>query len=187
MKDSADADADKSVKDFAEQLAESFDKKNDGYYKFKEFLRHVLYEYECSLAEKHGINKIPDVKELFSNDRGAKISIEHIFPQTPTAYWDKVFEDFKPADKYALKNSLGNLLLLSQKINSSVQNDEYDAKRTRYKNNSHSAIEVAQNQQWTATEIRDRSEKIINFIAAHWGLNFTPEQKSQLIHLDFGK
>ena len=186
LKYRADEDVSKSLKDFIEQLAESFDKKEkeNGYYKFKEILRHILYEYECKLvAENGGINKITDVKELFSNDRGAKISIEHIFPQAPKPYWNEIFSGFDDDQKCFLKNSLGNLLLLSQQINSSLQNSAYPEKRIRYKNNSHSAIEVAENSQWTAKEIFARSEKLVDFMNIRWALNLNEEQKKSLSYI----
>ncbi|MBR4642032.1 MAG: DUF262 domain-containing protein [Selenomonadaceae bacterium] len=184
LKCRADEDVSKSVKDFIERLAESFDKKEKekGYYKFKEILRHVLYEYECKLAAEEGINKITDVKELFSNDRGAKISIEHIFPQTSKPYWDKIFDGVDDDQKCFLQNSLGNLLLLSQKINSSLQNSAYPEKKARYKKNSHSAIEVSNNSQWTAAEIIARSEKLVDFMNIRWFLNLNDTQKKFLIH-----
>lgn len=179
-----DADKDKSVEDFIDKLTDSFEKEKGGYYEFKEFLRHVLYEYECKLAAKNKINKITDVKELFTSDWGDNISVEHIFPQKSTEYWDDVFK-FDAKKKYALQGALGNLLLLSQRINSSLQNDDFDKKKNRYKNNSHSAIEVAENEQWTAKEILARSKKLVDFMDERWGLGLSEEQKKTLIHLDF--
>lgn len=185
-------DATAAVKSFIEQVNDSFDKDQHGnfkggYYRFKEFLRHVLYEYETALAVKNGVKKILDVKELFTSDWGDKISVEHIFPQTPNAYWEKFFAGFNEERRYSLQNALGNLLLLSQKINSSLQNADYPIKTARYKNNSHSAIEVAQNSQWTATEILARSKKLVDFINERWQLALTNDQKKSLVHLDFVK
>ena len=186
LKSYADNERIANVKNFVLHVEECFG--NDGagnfkggYYALEKFLRHVLYEYECTLAKQNGLNKIADVKSLFASDRGAKISVEHIYPQTSTAYWDGVFGGCTPQQKATLLGSLGNLLLLSQKLNSALQNDDFSKKKSRYQNNSHSAIEVAQNSQWTATEIRARSEKLLDFIEKRWGLTFTNDQRQKLI------
>ena len=192
LKHYADNEITGNVKSFVLRVEEDFDKDGDGnfkggYYALENFLRHVLYEYECVLAEQNGLNKIANVKSLFSSDRGAKISVEHIYPQTPTPYWDGIFGGYTPQQKATLLGSLGNLLLLSQKINSALQNDDFNKKKSRYQNNSLSAIEVAQNSLWTAKEIRARSEKLLDFIEKRWGLKFTNDQRQKLIPLDFVK
>ena len=77
-------------------------------------------------------------------------------------------------------------------INSALQNDSFDnkksgeGKRTRgYRDGSNSEVEVAQNAEWTAKEIKDRSCKFVEFLATRWGVIMTEEQKEILVHLSF--
>ena len=74
--------------------------------------------------------------------------------------------------KKKLNGTLGNLLPLSQSINSSLQNYTFDAKKTReprgYLNGSYSEIEVGNYPTWTANEILERGLKIVNFMEKEW-------------------
>lgn len=100
-----------------------------GYYDWK-YLRYFLYEYEYSLWESTGVRK--PSWELFSRNADEIITIEHILPQTPTKwYWRNQFRQFiqNESEMAALTGSLGNLLLLAQGINSSLQNDSFDEKK----------------------------------------------------------
>ena len=94
-----------------------------------------------------------------------KISIEHIFPQNATDYWKDSFQAIPEKDYSFYSGSLGNLLLLSMSINSSLQNDTFEEKkdpkfndngdkiRNGYSDGSHSEIEVTKYEQWTDKEI----------------------------------
>ena len=112
-------------------------------------IKYFMYEYEYSLAEQYGIEKIK--WELFTKSEKDKVSIEHILPQTPTKhYWRNQFRQFSEAEIEQLSGALGNLLPLSQSVNSSLQNDSfYDKKssnssgRRGYENGSHSEILIA--------------------------------------------
>lgn len=101
-------------------------KNNEGYYSWNS-LRYFLFEYEMSLYEKTYVAKLTDWDAFTKNEKD-HISIEHIFPQTPTRwYWRNQFKDYAdPIERHHLTNSLGNLLALSQSVNSALQNDEYE-------------------------------------------------------------
>ena len=67
--------------------------------------------------------------ECFGNED--KVSIEHILPQTPSRfYWRNQFREFSGEEIELLSCALGNLLPLSQSINSALQNDSFDDKKT---------------------------------------------------------
>ena len=69
--------------------------------------------------------------KLFVKSEKDKVSIEHIYPQTPThKSWKENFKGFKKQQVF-LQGTLGNLLPLSQSINSSLQNDCFDDKKGR--------------------------------------------------------
>jgi hypothetical protein len=129
-----------------------------------------------------------------------KVSIEHIYPQnTDNKCWKKDFKDSynKPA-QYFFQGTLGNLLILSQSINSSLQNDCFIDKknpkynennvkiRQGYKDGSHSEIEVAGYDDWTPDTILDRGMKLLEFMEKRWNLKFENDKaKQELLFLDF--
>jgi len=93
--------------------------KNGGGFYYWNGLRYFLYEYEMDKVRQRGSQKI-DWK-LFIKGEKDKISIEHIFPQTPdNKCWKESFKGYKKAEINFFQGTLGNLLPLSQSINSSL-------------------------------------------------------------------
>ena len=162
----------------------------EGFYGWSD-LRYFLYEYESEKATKNNLQKV-DWK-LFTKVEKDKITIEHILPKTATKlYWRNTYRKYSPLEIRVLSGSLGNLLLLAQSINSSLQNDEFlekknpTSKRHRgYINGSHSEIEVALEKDWTAENILKRGLILLDFMEIRWNITITKEQKQQLLHLDF--
>ena len=166
-------------------------KNKEGYYGWSD-IRYFLFEYEQKLSEKTSVKKLNDWGN-FVNDKD-KISIEHIFPQTPTKwYWRNQFRDYNDNEKYCLANSLGNLLPLAQSINSSLQNDEFESKkngtanklRRGYSNGSYSEMEVASKNDWNPKEILNRGLELLKFMENRWGFKFKEEMKYDLLGLSF--
>lgn len=92
------------------------------------------------------------------------------------------------------QSTLGNLLLLGRRKNSSLQNDCFERKRSGspgknhgYYNGSHSEIEVAKEYaNWGAKEILDRGLKLLSFMEKNWGIELgNREEKIRLLGLDF--
>ena len=172
-----------ACKNFEYEIDENF-RRGKGFFDW-EPLRYVLLvrEYELRRKSKHVDQLTFSTIESFLDNYN---SIEHIFPQNST-YWDNVFK-FSPAQKFFLQNTLGNLLLLPKPLNSSLKNAPFDEKKSRgYVNGSQSEIEVAKNSQWTAAEIFDRSQTLVDFINTQWDLHLSDAQKKSLIHLDLVK
>jgi len=166
-----------------------------GYYNWAG-LRYLLYEYELSLLSSSRQKKV-DWNDLLKTPKD-KISIEHIYPQTESGHWIKVFKDIPQNQKRYYRASLGNLLLLSQAINSSLQNDNFDEKkspkhdkrgkkiRNGYSDGSHSEIEVSAYEDWGPDEIRERGIKILEFMEDRWGFKFrNNEDKEKILFLNF--
>ena len=157
----------------------------DGFYSWRD-LRYFLYEYEYTLAEKRKIEKLDWA--VLTKVVKDKITVEHILPQTPSKlYWRNHFRQFTPEEIKTLSASLGNLLPLSQCINSSLQNDSFDDKKARgYENGSHCEIEVSKETEWTAQHIYDRGVKLLRFMEERWGFKFAnKEQIDELLHIGF--
>lgn len=170
-------------------------KGGSGYYSWVA-LRYFLYEYEMDKVFERGSQKI-DWK-LFVKGEKDKVSIEHIYPQTPdNKCWKENFKDVKRSDLKYYQGTLGNLLPLSQSINSSLQNDCFEEKknpkyddsnkkiRQGYQNGSHSEIEVANYTDWNPDTILERGLKMLEFMEKRWDIQFGgKESKIKMLFLD---
>lgn len=157
----------------------------DGFYSWRD-LRYFLYEYEYSLASKYKLDKLSwaDLTKVVKD----KITVEHILPQTPTKlYWRNNFRQFTPEEIKTLSASLGNMLPLSQSINSKLQNDSFDDKKARgYSNGCHCEIEISKEDSWDAKHIYDRGMKLLSFMESRWDFKFEDtKQKEDLLHISF--
>ncbi len=137
--------------------------------------------------------------KLFIKGVKDKVSIEHIYPQTPdNKYWKEIFKRYKKEELKYFNGTLGNLLPLSQSINSSLQNDSFIDKknpkfdenglkiRQGYSDGSHSEIEVSGYDDWNAENILDRGFKLLEFMEKRWDLKFENNYaKAKLLFLDF--
>lgn len=177
---------------FQTYLSEIFQnvKEKKGYYAWNG-IHYFLYEYELYLQ---GSEEQKVTFERFVK----RNSVEHIYPQTSIEdCWQTAFDGYSNDQKVKLKNTLGNLLLLSIPKNSSLQNKCFDFKKRHqalnssqefkgYFNGSHSEIEVNAYLDWTAKEILERGVKMLNFLERRWEVrigNF--DQKKKLLFLDF--
>ena len=179
-----------------EKFEKYFNGNDNGFYSWAT-LRYVLYEYERFLAYGKGTSR-PLSPNIFKADKKDSVSIEHIYPQTPTdEYWINNFEDYNDTQKYRLTGSLGNLLPLSKSINSSLQNDIFEDKkngknrngeevRRGYYNGSYNEIEVSQYQDWNADTILERGLKIVDFMQEEWNFKFQSRaDKIRFLGLNF--
>ncbi len=169
-------------------------KNEAGYYSWNG-IRYFLYEYERHLLSESRQSKVNWESLLIS--KGDKISIEHIYPQTETKEWAVTFKGFSDLKKKNCSGSLGNLLLLSLSINSSLQNDSFLKKkapkydeagkklRNGYSDGSHSEIEVSSNEEWNQEKILERGIKLLDFMERRWDIKFASnEVKEQLLFLN---
>ena len=176
---------------FMEYIQKEFEN-SDGYYAWDK-IRYFLYEYEMSLTEDK-IRNPRITPEILLKDKDK--TIEHVYPQTDTDdYWVKRFGNLYEHQKHCYKNAIGNLLLLSQPINSALQNDSFDEKkkpklsedgkttlRTGYNEGSYSEQEVAKEPEWNSQTIINRSKKLIEFMEKHWDIRFNESCKGILIN-----
>lgn len=160
-------------------------------------LRYFLYEYEMEKVRQRGSQKI-DWK-LFVKSEQDKVSIEHIYPQSPTnKCWKEIFKDHKKSEREYFQGTLGNLLPLSMSINSSLQNDCFKDKknpkfsdrkekiRQGYSDGSHSEIEVSHYNEWGPDSILDRGVKLLQFMEQRWDIKFEDEwAMAELLFLEF--
>ena len=187
--ETTDANIEYAIPNFVTKIEKYFS--NGGGFYYWNSIRYFLYEYETSLAQKNNIDRIGSW-EMFTITEKDKVSIEHILPQTPSKYyWQNQYRQFTDEEVEMLAGALGNLLPLSQSVNSSLQNDSfYDKKTTKdgrrgYENGCHSEIEVAKYNDWTAENIYTRSKELLEFMENRWEFSFNNEQLNKLVYVNF--
>ncbi|WRG39378.1 DUF262 domain-containing HNH endonuclease family protein [Helicobacter pylori] len=143
-----------SALEFLEESIHS-KKKPRKWYEWGKALNYLLYEYELY----HN-------PETTLNFDGSIESIEHILPQNPD-------QGYSAKEKSWAKNphivhALGNLLLIPKNANSSLSNKPFEEKRKEYLKGSYSEKEVAKNASFGVVQIKERSEKLLDFLIAHY-------------------
>ncbi|WQW63578.1 DUF262 domain-containing HNH endonuclease family protein [Helicobacter pylori] len=140
-----------------ELLEESIhSKKNtEKWYEWGKALNYLLYEYE--------LHHNPETTLNFDSSLE---SIEHILPQKPD-------QGYSAKEKSWAKNphivhALGNLLLIPKNANSSLSNKPFEEKRKQYLKGSYSEKEVAKNASFGVVQIKERSEKLLDFLIVRY-------------------
>ncbi|GAA9616999.1 hypothetical protein HpVa114_15020 [Helicobacter pylori] len=140
-----------------ELLEESIhSKKNtEKWYKWGKALNYLLYKYELHHNPETTLNFDDSIE-----------SIEHILPQNPDQGYGA--EEKNWAKNPNIVHALGNLLLMAKNANSSLSNKPFDEKRKQYLKGSYSEKEVAKNASFGVEQIKERSEKLLDFLIAHY-------------------
>ncbi len=131
-------------------------KKNaEKWYQWGKALNYLLYEYE--------LHHNPETTLNFDSSLE---SIEHILPQNPDQGYSAKEKNW--AKNPNIVHALGNLLLIPKNANSSLSNKPFDEKRKQYLKGSYSEKEVAKNASFGVEQIKERSEKLLDFLIAHY-------------------
>ncbi|WQZ06489.1 DUF262 domain-containing HNH endonuclease family protein [Helicobacter pylori] len=130
-------------------------KNTEKWYGWHKKLNYLLYEYELYHNPETTLNFDSSIE-----------SIEHILPQKPD-------QGYSAKEKSWAKNphivhALGNLLLIPKNANSSLSNKPFEEKRKEYLKGSYSEKEVAKNASFGVAQIKERSEKLLDFLIAHY-------------------
>lgn len=143
-------------------------------------LRYFLFEYEESLIPKTQGRKI-EWKIFIKPNQKEHETIEHILPQTPNVEWQKMLnstsgikgkqERVRNQNIKKLTHALGNLVPLSRAKNSSLLNNPFENKKEKFSNGSYAEIEISKEKQWGKAEIEKRTEKLLDFLFARWGID----------------
>ncbi|MGN8542081.1 DUF262 domain-containing protein [Helicobacter pylori] len=130
-------------------------KKPRKWYEWGKALNYLLYEYE--------LHHNPETTLNFD---GSIESIEHILPQKPDQGYSA--EERNWAKNPHIVHALGNLLLIPKNANSSLSNKPFEEKRKQYLKGSYSEKEVAKNASFGVAQIKERSEKLLDFLIARY-------------------
>lgn len=130
-------------------------KNTEKWYKWGKALNYLLYEYELHHNPETTLNFDSSIE-----------SIEHILPQKPDQGYSAKEKNW--AKNPHIVHALGNLLLIPKNANSSLSNKPFDEKRKEYLKGSYSEKEVAKNASFGIEQIKERSEKLLDFLIAHY-------------------
>ncbi|GAA8929324.1 DUF262 domain-containing protein [Helicobacter pylori] len=130
-------------------------KNTEKWYEWGKVLNYLLYEYE--------LHHNPETTLNFDSSLE---SIEHILPQNPDQGYSTKEKNW--AKNPNIVHALGNLLLISKNANSSLSNKPFEEKRKQYLKGSYSEKEVAKNASFGVEQIKERSEKLLDFLIAHY-------------------
>ncbi len=125
------------------------------WYEWKNALNYLLYEYELYHNPETTLNFDSSIE-----------SIEHILPQKPDQGYNAKEKSW--AKNPNIVHALGNLLLIPKNANSSLSNKPFDEKRKEYLKGSYSEKEVAKNASFGVAQIKERSEKLLDFLIARY-------------------
>ncbi|MGL2913129.1 DUF262 domain-containing protein [Helicobacter pylori] len=140
-----------------ELLEESIHSKKNAekWYQWGKALNYLLYEYELHHNPETTLNFDSSIE-----------SIEHILPQNPDQGYSAKEKNW--AKNPNIVHALGNLLLIPKNANSSLSNKPFEEKRKEYFKGSYSEKEVAKNASFGVAQIKERSEKLLDFLIAHY-------------------
>lgn len=168
-------------------IVEKFRKlfKRDGYYSWGT-LKYLLYVYDVSDTSTPSEQKL-NPSDYFKQDPKDSYSIEHIYPQKAVKeYWKQRFNMYSENERKLLSSSLGNMLPLSKRINSKLQNNSFEDKKIRFNIGSRSEQKVAKYDEWTPESILNRGLEILNFIENEWEFKFPNlAEKKKVLGLEF--
>ncbi len=125
------------------------------WYGWSKALNYLLYEYE--------LHHNPETTLNFDSSLE---SIEHVLPQNPDQGYSAKEKNW--AKNPNIVHALGNLLLIPKNANSSLSNKPFDEKRKQYLKGSYSEKEVAKNASFGVEQIKERSEKLLDFLITHY-------------------
>lgn len=165
----------------------SYVRSNKGFHRWWG-LKYFLMEYENYLQTIVYKEDLPHVQ--WSNF--FEVNIEHIMPQNYSTNWKVEMEDYlngrefdgerKEMAQKILINTLGNLTILKDKKNSSLQDDSWELKRQRYESGSFNELEISQNKKWNQFTILERGRNMVHFLETKVsGLKFSEEEIKALL------
>jgi len=101
-----------------------------------------------------------------------KYHIEHVMPRSWKEHWSLL--SGTPEERDRIVHSLGNLTLLTSKLNSKVSNSAWKSKRTELQKHDvlkmNSLLLITAGDSWTDEQIRVRTQEMTNDILAIWSV-----------------
>ena len=158
----------------------------------REEIRNISYHLRAPYKRDQQVCKLLLLRLNDEMSRGTTLldprdySVEHVLPQRPsaTSEWRRWFPDGE--EREACTESLGNLVVVTERQNDRARNQEFLRKRDIYRGSaddapvlpiSRDAVEATA---WRADEIRAREAKLLGLINATWGIDFGAQRAGQM-------
>lgn len=126
--------------------------------KINKIARYILQKIEDSFSDKEKVYKI--------------ITLEHVLPDNPDKEWEAYLKA-KKLEKDELVDKIGNMTLLTEKMNSNAQNKFFTKKRDEYYKKS--ILKINENlkniNEWTDKEIKERQAWLGEIAIKLWKLD----------------
>lgn len=130
-------------------------------------LRLLLYTYEVSLERKEEDLQFDPGKVVSSNS--GRISIEHVWSQTPSDEFDEETKGLIEEHKHRL----GNLALMTREDNAAKGNDPFQKKKQNFNGSKFRMLEeIFEKAEWDVAEIEVREEAILRSIRERWPVEY---------------
>lgn len=157
-------------------------------------IRYFLYEYNLELQHASKTDRKKIFWPEFIERRKDFVTVEHVYPRhARSPYWTGRFGSYSQKQKEMLRNSLGNLLPLSQPKNSSLSNKPFPEKvegkasgAIGYRYGCYAENEAVKENDWTPEVILSRGIKLLTFMQKRWGIDLGDDSfKKSCLGLDF--
>jgi hypothetical protein len=122
--------------------------------------RYYLRMLETGVASTSG--------ELVPNTDTGRVNLEHVLPMTPSDNWLK---NWNADDAKAYQRRLGNMAIMSAKINSTLGNESFKTKKDELaKSSFHFTKIIGDYAKWDQAAIEDRQSKMAEVAASVWSV-----------------
>ena len=153
-------------------------------------LKFFLMEYEEYLRRERYKDELPHVQW----NNYDEINIEHIMPQEFKTNWQQEMDDYleprqldeerRGMASKILVNTLGNLTILKDSKNSSLQNDGWRKKKQRYASGSFNELEISKYEAWNQYSIYERGCNMLHFMEKMvFGLKFSNQEILEMLFM----
>ncbi|MCE2745940.1 MAG: DUF262 domain-containing HNH endonuclease family protein [Burkholderiales bacterium] len=123
--------------------------------------RYYLRCLEVGIASTDECEKVPNKDTM-------RVNLEHVLPLTLGADWQ---DTWVADDARAYQRRLGNLALMSARINSTVGNEGFSAKKVQYKKSSfHFTKMLSDFFTWDKTSIEERQKQMAKIAVKVWAV-----------------
>lgn len=107
-------------------------------------------------------------REKVPNKDPGRVNLEHVLPQTLSGDWLK---QWNSEEAKAYQHRLGNLALMSSKVNSTVGNDNFSSKKSVYKKSQLILTkQLADFELWDSNAIEKRQEDMADIAVKLWSV-----------------
>lgn len=122
--------------------------------------RYYLRELEIANAGKN--------TETIPNYDTDSVNLEHVLPLTPDPVW---LNSFTQEEVGSYQKRIGNLAIMSAKLNSTIGNGSFDDKKEHYKDSAFVFTKmISTNNSWSKDAIDNRQKSMAEVAVKHWSL-----------------